>query len=497
MGESTPSVRVKAVTAAVAGAAILAVSAPAQAATPTVSVSTGLTPSFSRSITDYVTKCSTGSVSVTTNVPRGTSLKVDGKTAKAGRSTTKVAMTAGQRFIVISRVGSSSVAHSIRCLPADFPGSTTTGKLPSSVDFVALSIPTLGGLGQNPIPYAWVVDSRGTPIWWKHLPGDAVMDVKPIPGKRIGTWHGELTTDIDNAGKFTEYYLDGTKHRDIPIWSNYGMHDSHEALPIGFGHYYVIADVGRPNVDVSAFGGGPKETIFDNLIEEIDSEGNLFWTWNAGDHIPVGEANRWLPILTNPAGVPLLDAYHINSVEEDGKGGLILSFRYLDAVIRVEKSTGEITWKLGGTPTSKSLTVIGDDAAPGGLHLMGQHDARVQADGTITVYDNGSGPNMRRPRVTRWRIDPEAKTATLVESFGDPDVPAAFAGGGARRFADGSWLVSWCHSPWIKAYDANHRQVFGLKFASGGRSYRAAPITSSQITRFDFVAGMDAQYPRR
>ena len=64
---------------------------------------------------------------------------------------------------------------------------------------------------------------------------------------------------------------------------------------------------------------------------------------------------------------------------------MIASFRHLDAVYKISKSTGKIVWKLGGTTTPKSLTVKDD---PRAYTLGAQHDARLLPDGTLTVFDN-------------------------------------------------------------------------------------------------------------
>src|SRR5205823_12065111 len=96
------------------------------------------------------------------------------------------------------------------------------------------------------------------------------------------------------------------------------------------------------------------------------------------------------------------DNVHINSVSVDGDG-VVFSARQLDAIYRIERATGAIDWKLGGTRTSRSLRVVGD---PGGgpTTFGGQHDVQVLPDGTITVYDNGSKLS-RAPRAVRYRID--------------------------------------------------------------------------------------------
>ena len=136
--------------------------------------------------------------------------------------------------------------------------------------------------------------------------------------------------------------------------------------------------------------------------------------------------------------------------------------------------------------------MIGDSTSP---TFGGQHDARVQPDGTITVFDNRTNLNSQ-PRVTRWRIDSAARTATLIEEFTDPDTLPAGCCGSARRFSDGSWLVSWGSTALIRAYDARHKQRFALTFDGTGFSYRATPITSAQASRTQLVAGMDKMHPR-
>jgi hypothetical protein len=177
---------------------------------------------------------------------------------------------------------------------------------------------------------------------------------------------------------------------------------------------------------------------------------------------------------------------------EDGAGGLVISARHLDAVYRINKADGAITWKLGGTNTSESLATSGDNSL---VPLAGQHDARPQPDGSVTVFDNGSGYSGRQARALRWAINTSAHTAQLVEKLTDPVInDSSAAGGSARRLTDGSWVVSWCSFPYVRAYSASHKKIFDMKFAGAGRTYRATPISSSQVTRAQLVAGMDAQF---
>jgi hypothetical protein len=47
---------------------------------------------------------------------------------------------------------------------------------------------------------------------------------------------------------------------------------------------------------------------------------------------------------------------------------MLLSFRHLDAVYKIDRRTGEVVWKLGGTQTPESLELIDD---PRGDYQLG------------------------------------------------------------------------------------------------------------------------------
>ena len=119
---------------------------------------------------------------------------------------------------------------------------------------------------------------------------------------------------------------------------------------------------------------------------------------------------------------------------------MIASFRHLDAVYKIDKSTGAIVWKLGGTSHAPEPDREGDPAA---YTFGGQHDARLLPDGTLTVFDNRTDLDDATPRAVRFRIDQTAGTATLLQSISDPDVPASHCCGSARRLPNRDWLIDW------------------------------------------------------
>ena len=144
----------------------------------------------------------------------------------------------------------------------------------------------------------------------------------------------------------------------------------------------------------------------------------MVWSWSTEDHIDPSETpERWRPEFVYglphelPDGRQAFDWAHLNSIEQT-EDTVLLSFRHLDAVYLINKDDGEIIWKLGGTPTSKSLTVVDDPEA----NPLGRSALRpaCSPDGTVTVYDNNS-EETTPPRGVRYEIDLEAMTATMVE----------------------------------------------------------------------------------
>jgi hypothetical protein len=213
------------------------------------------------------------------------------------------------------------------------------------------------------------------------------------------------------------------------------------------------------------------------------------WAWRASDHIPFSEVSTEWRSYCSSSG----DIYHWNAVEPDGTGYL-LSFRHLDAVYRIDRATGAIDWKLGGVRRPESLTVIGDPRSP--VSTFGaQHDVRVLSDGSITVFDNGTGYS-RRPRAVRYAIDPTARTATLLESITNPGVWYSSCCGSARRLPGGDWVIGWGGNRTVTEQTSTGATVFQLRFLQPLFSYRANPVLPGQVSAAALRAGMDAQFPR-
>jgi hypothetical protein len=172
----------------------------------------------------------------------------------------------------------------------------------------------------------------------------------------------------------------------------------------------------------------------------------------------------------------------------------VISTRYTDALYRIDRATGRVDWKLGGTHTPESLAIAGDPRY-GATTFGGQHDARVLPDGTVTVYDNGTDRG-RPPRDLRYRIDAQARTATLLEQLTDPEVTSSDWGGGTRKLPGGNWVTAWCHRQLVTEMTPSGKLVFRLVLVRRS-SYRVYPVLPGRLSAATLRSGMDRMHPRR
>lgn len=318
-------------------------------------------------------------------------------------------------------------------------------------------------------------------MWW-HSDTQGPNDAKIVAAGRIAWW-GET----ENGAGYEIRNLKGELFRTVRITD--GTTDIHELQQEPNGDYLLISYQPREHVDLTEFGWGPDETVEDGVVEEINSLGQQVWRWSTAGHVALSETGRWWPTLTKSPR----DIVHMNAIEPVGDDAMLISLHSTDAVYKVDKTTGEVIWKLGGTWTPKSLTVLNDPQ--GAYPFGGQHDVRLLPDGTITVDDDNTNlPNP--PRAVRYSIDEANHTATLIEQVTDPLVPSSYCCGSARRSADGSWLISWGSRSLVTEFNAARERTFKLGFGGTVFSYRAVTAPDRVLTAAALRDGMDYMYPR-
>src|SRR5205085_1978145 len=166
------------------------------------------------------------------------------------------------------------------------------------------------------------------------------------------------------------------------------------------------------------------------------------------------------------AGGGLYDPYHVNSIDQEPNGNLLISARNTDAVYEVDKSTGKILWRLGGKKSNYKMS--------GGSRFIAQHDARRQKDGTITIFDNGSGAGLGNRNARAIVLKLSGGTAKLVHEFHRGKVHAE-SQGSMEQLPNGNWFVGWGgQQKYFSEFDKHGHRVYDGEFADQvGNTYRA------------------------
>ncbi len=435
-----------------------------------------LTPAFGWNRRDYAVRCDGDILAVRVHGVAGWSSQLGSGRWRSGSYEVSRRLAYGEAFTVsfLHRRTAKSRRFHVRCLPPDFPAYHFRRIRPGGAKLFGVQID----------PYATFFSSDGAPIWWFDSGGRA-NDVQVLPDRTISWDPQDPLADVPS--RFEIRNLDGKVVRTLQ--ADGGRTDLHELLMLRNGNYLFGGHVTYSHVDASAYGGSSDADVGEAELQEVTPAGKVVWTWNSRDHIDLSETpQRWWNAII-PLGQPY-DVVHWNSAQVNGKY-LLISFRHLDAVYEINRRTGRIVWKLGGTPTSKSLTVVGDPE--GSYPLGGQHDPRLLPDGTISIHDNGTSLG-RAPRVVRYRVNTETMTAHYVSELTDPRITSSMCCGSARLTTDDSWLVGWGGNQVTTSYDAQGRRNYTLRLGQGF-SYRSTPVTPGLVTPAQFRAGMDAMAP--
>ena len=207
------------------------------------------------------------------------------------------------------------------------------------------------------------------------------------------------------------------------------------------------------------------------VVQEVVG-GSAVFEWDSAN-VPSLYADSLLN-NTFQAGV-LADYLHLNSMCIDpADGNLILSFRHTSSIVKVDRTTGQILWTLGGKEDDFGLT-------PDQVFSF-QHYVRVQPDGSLWVFDNGNF--LHQTRVVSFVLDEvNKKVVAFTDVYDKPaiDPPTDFMGSYAH-LDTARYLFGWGGWSELQAGPAATEVsagsvVWSLTFTgSDVFSYRALPI---------------------
>ncbi len=308
-----------------------------------------------------------------------------------------------------------------------------------------------------------IMDDRGQVVWFHPLTltkGVTDFRVQRYRGKPVLTWWRGRVSKVGVGNGW--YVIYDTSYRPIAeVRPGNGLvGDVHEFL-LTSRDTALMTIYHRRHVDLRGIGGPKDGLIWDGIVQEVDiPTGRVLFEWHGYPQIGIKES------YSNPPKKQLgtkpfpYDYIHLNSIDEEPNGNLLISGRNTDAVYEVSRRTGKVLWRLGG---KKSDFRLGR-----GVRFAWQHDARRLADGTISIFDNGAAPPVEKfTRVLVLRLDQRSKRATLVRSYSHPKRLLSPFEGNAQFLPNGHVFVGWGAWPYVSELDRNGRVVFDAYFGHG------------------------------
>lgn len=307
-----------------------------------------------------------------------------------------------------------------------------------------------------------ILDEQGRMVFFDPTPShetSADFRVQAYRGKPVLTyWQGASSR---GEGHGDAFILDQRYHRVARVRAGNGyrfdMHEVH-LTP----RDTMLAIIYQPvRHDLRPLSEVRDGVAVDSIVQEIDvATGLVLFEWHSLDHVGLAESQR---VGISPRSTRI-DYFHMNSVDEDGDG-LIVSARQTSAVYRISKATGAVDWRLGGTKSDFKM-------GPGTQFGL-QHDARIQADGTIRVFDNSSLGLGARSRSLVLRLDRTAKTATRVADLRLPGEKLfAATQGNSQLLADGGHLIGWGSQGRGTEFGPDGKIRFDVDLPAGYDNYR-------------------------
>jgi hypothetical protein len=210
------------------------------------------------------------------------------------------------------------------------------------------------------------------------------------------------------------------------LWEIRHPEHHHDGILLKNGNVLLLCSTALPDTAARRVLGGragseqPDGRINADYLLEVSTDGRTVWEWRTWEHM----APEDYPI-TSPSD-DRTEWTHGNGVAELPSGDLLLSMRNISTVVRIDRGSGQVNWRMG---------------AP---FFAGQHAPVPLPSGNILLYDNGPfRVDTGRPSFSAvLEIDPAS--STIVWKYQDP-VPHAFFSSrisNAQRLLNGNTLIN-------------------------------------------------------
>jgi arylsulfotransferase ASST len=321
-------------------------------------------------------------------------------------------------------------------------------------------------IGPGPGQYGPLIYTpQGRLVWFDQLPGGVNalnLSVQRYQGQDDLTWWQGRVLAL-GFGEGESIVMDRNYQKVATIRAGNGYRADLHDFQLASNEVAYIPVYNVMRCDLDPVGGARNGAIVDTAVQAVDVKTGLVRSeWHSLDHVGVNESHVPVPKSATP-----WDLFHLNSIDREPSGNLLISARSTWASYQLENGSGKILWRLGGTRSSFAM-------GPG-AEAAWQHDARLQPDGTITLFDDGSNPRIHyQSRGLRLAIDTLRHTARVVRTYPHPGGPlVSDSQGNMQTLARESVLIGWGSIPSVTELAKDGAMLLDAHMPPGSSSYRA------------------------
>ena len=337
-------------------------------------------------------------------------------------------------------------------VPSNFPYINITINDNPDSGYIFLDNRTSGSNSYNVI-----FDNDGNPVWYWQK-DDERRDMKVQS-------NGVLTM-LARDGKMRFIGLDNN-YKQVAEYSavNGASTDEHE-LVIREDGYYFLFGLRSETVDMRMYvpSGKANANVAQTMIQEFTPEGDLIFQWRAWDHLDIRDVH-----LDNISGSSIRFP-HMNAIDFDDDGQILLSCRHLSEIIKIDIHTGEIIWRLGGNHSDYAFI---NDPLNG---FRNQHSIRALGNRRYLLFDNGDLHSPSVSRAVEYELDPNEMTATIVWQYPETTTTSLYSHymGNTQRLENGNTLINWAvgHLPKLTEVRPDGTKAFEMNWVDGYEAYR-------------------------
>jgi len=335
-------------------------------------------------------------------------------------------------------------------LPPDLPRYTAAGTDPSPgyVVFAAGN-------------YGIVIDNAGRVVWYHRFPNGPGLNFQAQPNGRYTARPAPASSselarwvEIDPLGNVTRTFGCG---RGLQA----RMHDM---IGEADGTYWLLCDEVR-TMDLAGAGGSSQTSVLGTSVQHVGANGDVLFDWAPFDHFEVDVQ----AVAPGDQVGALLNWTHGNALDLDADGNLLVSFRNLSEITKIDTRTGAVVWRMGGFRNQFTFENI---AAPA---FARQHGVRATGSGGLVLLDNLGDP--LASRAERYEFDETRRTVRLVSSFASSRGAVAQTGGTTQSLPGIRTLVSFGNGGSVEETDASGNVVWKIN-GNPGYVFRAQRIRS-------------------